>query len=539
MNGPPTGTTPSTAGSRRRHLHAVADTGTPTGPVDTATEATVPPNPAADVTPAPDQTAHSPAAGHLPVLGPDKEMPRAPGGGGISSTDATGGGLADRMAAQVAQSRAWLPPLDPAVFDCYLGELAISIEPYTEADPVAVLASLLAAAGVHLGPGPHLPIGMERHPLVVWPLLIGHTGSGRKGTAWGAAKHLLSAAVPEFVAANIHSGLSSGEGLAAVFATEGGKEGDGPAAGEHRKGGGRRARLLPDDDCRLMAYEPEWASVMARMRREGNTLSATLRAAWEGGNLSTLNVDARVARRGHVGILAHITPGEFKAKVSSTDLAGGTYNRFLPVAVAQSKFLHLPTPPDPDLIARLARELGERLRRAREFGPLALSEPARDAWAELYLEFATHDHDGHAAAQLAEFTGRAAAHCLRLAGLHAAVDGSTRVQPPHLGAAAALVRYSVASASTVLRPGRELAELAAFIAAAGDQGRTREAIRSQHFGRHKTSDQVTALLNQLTTAGHVTVQQRPPATGKGRPAQVYYANPSAKSAVAREPQETP
>ena len=92
--------------------------------------------------------------------------------------------------------------------------------------------------------------------------------------------------------------------------------------------------LLPEGDCRLVAYEPEWASVMARMKREGNTLSATLRAAWEGGNLSTLNVDARVARRAHIGILPHITPKEFNAKVSASDMAGGTYNRFLPVAVS-------------------------------------------------------------------------------------------------------------------------------------------------------------------------------------------------------------
>lgn len=266
MNGPPSGT----AHGRRRHLHAVAGPGAAAPPVDEATES---PGPAAS------QTTGDTLATGTPALS---------GGGGIPSTEATGdptgGGLADRMATQVAHGRAWLPPIDPAVFDCYLGELATKIEPYAEADPVAVLASLLAAAGVHLGPGPHLPIGMERHPLVVWPLLIGHTGSGRKGTAWSAAKHLLSAAVPQFVADNIHSGLSSGEGLAAVFATDRGQEGDAPAGGEGRKGGGRRSRLLPDDDCRLLAYEPEWASVMARMRREGNTLSATLRAAWEGGN---------------------------------------------------------------------------------------------------------------------------------------------------------------------------------------------------------------------------------------------------------------
>lgn len=504
-----------TAHGRRRHLYPVANT-----------------------VPAPDGTPTEPEPDPGP---PTAGTPTHPGAGGISPTEATdrpvGGGLADRMAAQVAQSRAWLPPIEPTVFDCYLGELAVGIEPYSEADPVAVLASLMAAAGVYLGPGPHLPIGLERHPLVVWPLLIGHTGSGRKGTAWGAAKHLLSSAAPEFAAGNVHSGLSSGEGLAAVFATGGGQEGDAPAPGSGRRSGaGRRARLLPDDDCRLLAYEPEWASVMARMRRDGNTLSATLRAAWEGGNLSTLNVDARVARQGHVGILAHITPGEFKAKVSSTDLAGGTYNRFLPIAVAQSKFLHLPVPPDAALIARLAGELADRLDHAYEFGPLALSEPARDTWAELYLEFAGHGDGpgGQAVAQVAEFTSRAPAQCLRVAGLHAVLDRSRLVKPTHLATAAALVRYSVASATTVLRPGRVLADLAAFIAAAGEQGRTREEIRSQHFGRNKTSGEITALLDQLTTAGHVTAGQRPPATGKGRPAQVYRTNPDAKNAVTRE-----
>jgi hypothetical protein len=425
------------------------------------------------------------------------------------------GDVAELMAAQVARARAWLPVVDPAVFDCYLGTLATRIEPYTEADPVGVMVSLLGAAGVHVGQGPHLPIGMERHPLMVWPMLIGHTGSGRKGTAWGAAKQLLTTADTEFVAANVHSGLSSGEGLAAVFATDPNSE---PVGGK-----GKRPRLLPDGDCRLLAYEPEWASVMARMKREGNTLSATLRAAWEGGNLSTLNVDARVARKGHVGILAHITPGEFKAKVSSSDMSGGTYNRFLPVAVGQSKFLHLPTPPDAELMAQLGASLAERLEQAGGYGALAFSADARDVWAGLYLEFGTLPEDEHGSAQLAEFTSRAAPHCLRIAALYAALDRTPLIQPEHLASAAALVRYSIASAAAVLRPTRELADLAAWIGAAGEQGRTRTEITTGYFKGKPPAD-MAALLDRLVQADQVTTTERPRPDGKGgRKATIYTA----------------
>jgi hypothetical protein len=443
--------------------------------------------------------------------------------------------LTARMAAQVGRSRAWLPTIDPAVFDCYLGTLATEIDPYTEADRVGVMASLLAAAGVHVGPDAELPLGTERHPLVVWPLLIGQTGAGKKGTAWGAAKALLlaadHAADTGFVASNIHSGLSTGEGLAAVFAVD--TDHDDTGTGKRRGG----ARMLPEGDVRLLAYEPEWASAMARMKREGNTLSATLRAAWEGGNLTTLNVDARVARRGHVGILAHITPGEFKAKVSASDLAGGTYNRFLPLAVAQSKFLHLPTSPAPEFLADLGTGLAERLEQAGRVTTVGFAPATRDLWAALYLEFATATTpDGPAGERLAEFTSRAAPNCLRVAALYAALDGDTLIQPGHLMAAAALVRYSLASAAAVLRPGddhaRALSQLAAWIADA-DTGRTREEIRSDFYGRNRTASDVAALLAELTAAGRITVTQRASPSGRGRPAEVYTANPNAVNAVTR------
>ena len=54
------------------------------------------------------------------------------------------------------------------------------IEPDTEADPVAVLVTLLAGASAMIGRGPHLMIANTRHPLTVSPLIFGRTADGRK-----------------------------------------------------------------------------------------------------------------------------------------------------------------------------------------------------------------------------------------------------------------------------------------------------------------------------------------------------------------------
>ncbi|MCO1582401.1 YfjI family protein [Crossiella sp. SN42] len=414
---------------------------------------------------------------------------------------------------QLARVRAWLPPVEPAVFDCYLGTLAAQLDPNTEADPVGVMASLLGVVGVHLGPGPHLQIGYERHRLLIWPMLIGATGVGKKGTAYNAAKALLTHADNEFVAMNVHSGLSSGEGLSAVFAVDS-EDGSGKP--------GRKARLLPEGDCRLVAYEPEWASVMARMRREGNTLSAVLRAAWEGGNLSTLNVDARVARQSHVGILAHITPKEFRAKVTAADMAGGTYNRFLPIAVAQSKYLPNPAAADPALLVELGAGLARRLQQAAEFGPVGFTDAGALAWQGLYVEFGSHHGDD---SPVEEFVSRAAPHCLRIAAIYAALEGTDQIGPTHLEAAAALVRYSIASARAVIAPDDTLRRLAAFITEAGPTGRTRTEITTQLFpNARRDGIDPSALLDQLVTAGRIVQSKRPRPDGRpGRGTEVYTA----------------
>ncbi|MFD0485753.1 hypothetical protein ACFQ0O_40935 [Saccharopolyspora spinosporotrichia] len=156
----------------------------------------------------PTASPEAPGTGTGPMLPPDPETER-------------------QALAQIASARAELPARDEAMFETFLGDLVRQVQPTSEADPTNILASLLAGTGVHLGGRPHIRVGDDRHPLLVWPMVIGRTGIGRKGAGWSAAKRLLTAADSGFVASNIHSGLTSGEGLTQAFADE--DEGTGPS----------------------------------------------------------------------------------------------------------------------------------------------------------------------------------------------------------------------------------------------------------------------------------------------------------------------
>ncbi len=408
--------------------------------------------------------------------------------------------------AEVARARAALPTVDPAVFDCYLGTLVEAVEPHTEADPLAILASLLCAAGVRLGQDPHVRVGDDPHPLLVWPLIVGRTSAGRKGTSWSSARRLLRAADPDFVSRNVRSGLTSGEGLAAMFVDD-----------DSDTTPGR----LPAGDRRLLMLEPEWAAVMNRMRREGNSLSATLRAAWEGGDLSTLSVNARIAPSSHVGLLAHISPREFRDKVSASDMAGGTYNRFLPLAVARSKFLPEGGAVDDDTMTELGTSLGDRLTAGASLDTIGFTTAASRLWRRLYVEFGRdHGDDG----PVEQFIARAAPNCLRIAAIHAALDFSDAIKPHHLNAAAALVRYSIATARAVFTDTQTPARLLAWIAEAGEQGRTRKDVTTGFFAGKKKAADINALLDQLIDTGRITRSSRPRADGRsGRPTEIYTA----------------
>ncbi|GGT38370.1 DUF3987 domain-containing protein [Nonomuraea spiralis] len=392
------------------------------------------------------------------------------------------------------------PAADPAMFYGLPGELVKVADPSTEADPVGVLVSALSACGAVIGPGPYVQIGNTRHPLLIWPLLFGRTGSGRKGQATDTAEIFLHHAGIGYGDLCV-TGLSSGEGLIERI----------------------RDPDSPDDpggtmDKRLSVTEPEFSTVMARAKREGSTLGTMLRQAWDGRTLAVLTRNAYRASNPHIAIIGHITPKEFRMRLAEADMAGGSYNRFLPVYVERSKRLPIPEGVAPDLLARLSGRLHDAVKAARQIKRIALDEDARAQWStELYEEFTAADDEDHA---WTEFTRRSAPYCLRIAALYAALDARTHITTTDLGAAAALVRYSIASAVFVLDKQMrdpKIDRIRRALDQAAGTGMTRSEI-SALFSRNVPKQILDELLTSLTATGQYETFTTP--TG-GRPSLRY------------------
>ncbi|MFF2044022.1 hypothetical protein ACFVVX_26745 [Kitasatospora sp. NPDC058170] len=410
------------------------------------------------------------------------------------------------------------PVPDMAVFQGMVGHTVRALDPTTEADPVGVLVNLLSGAGAMLGPTstgsadccPHLRIGNDRHPALIWGLTIGATAAGRKGAATNTAKLLLSAAAPGFAKDCCLSGLSSGEGLIEAV-----RDGD-PSK--------------KDDpghvDKRRWIVESEYGITMARARREGSSLGGVLRQAWNGEDLGVMNREALKATAPHIAIIGHISPRELRAKMQDSEMAGGTYNRYLPVFVHRNLILAESRGADPQLVDSLAATWRAALADARQAGEITLDDTARTLWRDGIYPALCGDEDGDG--PLAEFTARAAPYTLRLAMVYALLDRRRHIAEEHLTAAHALVAYSRASAAHVLGLSEhttgdpKLDKLAAAVRAAGPRGLTGDEVyRLFKKATKDERDRLVAALLQIEGYGSAQIP------GAGRHATVLlYAPPA-------------
>ena len=156
------------------------------------------------------------------------------------------------------------PVLDDAALYGRAGEVVRTLEPHTEADRAALLASLLVMFGAACNSGPHAIADGAQHPARLAVVLVGKTSRGRKGSAHENTKRVIAEADEAFVDARMVTGLASGEGLIAAV-SDGATDKDGNIVGAV-------------SDKRLGVYEPEWSRVLKVCGREGSTLSAVLRS---------------------------------------------------------------------------------------------------------------------------------------------------------------------------------------------------------------------------------------------------------------------
>lgn len=384
------------------------------------------------------------------------------------------------------KEKAWPIP-DPAIYHGLPGNIVRAIEPHTEADPVAILTQVMTAFGNLIGRGAFFEVEADRHHANIFNLIAGATSKGRKGVSGNHALRPINNLEPVWAEERIMGGLSSAEGL--IYAV--------------------RDELLKGDtvidegvnDKRLLVNEPEFASVLKQAAREGNTLSACLRQAWDGKPLRTLTKNSPMkATNTHISVIAHITIEELLRHLTATDTANGFANRFLFIAVKRSKCL----PRGGEIFKVNFEPLLKRLREAINFskdaGRIEPTEEAWSVWEEVYSELS----EGRPGL-LGAVTSRAEAQTMRLAMIYALMDCSYKIKPEHLLAGLALWDYSFQSAQYIFSDsmGNPVADEILTALKNNPEGLTRTDIYN-YFGRNKKSAEIQQALESLHIKGLVS-----------------------------------
>ncbi|CAN5439702.1 hypothetical protein BH20ACT10_BH20ACT10_25530 [soil metagenome] len=409
-----------------------------------------------------------------------------------------------------ARDAKW-PELDGKALHGLPGEIVRAVEPHTEADRVALLASLLAASGNAMGRGAYIRVGADRHYLNLNIGLVGETSKGRKGMSWNFVRDLVHAADIVWAEDRIMGGLSSGEGL--IYAVRDRRTGE--------DSDGNPTVIDPGaDDKRLMVVEGEFAGPLKTASREGNTLSVLIRQAWDGGRLAALTKNSPMkATDAHISIIGHITKTELMRQLSETDAHNGFANRFLWLLVRRSKALPFGGEWWKVDAAPLVRRLTAAIEHGRGQREVVWGDSSRELWTEVYEELSEGKPGLFGAV-----TSRGEAQTLRLAVLYAVLDRSRTIDEPHLKAALAVWSYAEESALHIFGDltGDEVADkIAAALEEESDEGLTRTDITNL-FGRNKDRGRIDAALILLERLGRVR-REKVETSGRGRPAERWFS----------------
>jgi phage/plasmid primase-like uncharacterized protein len=411
----------------------------------------------------------------------------------------------------ILATRQWPAQLDNAAFHGLVGEFVRAVEPNTESDPAALLVQTLLAFGAFVGRGPHYLVERDEHHANLFATIVGESSKARKGTSAGRIRKMFER-IPDW---KPHvSGLSSGEGVKYHVR-------DPREESKTDKDGVVTIDVVDQGvaDKRLLVFESEFAGVLRACQRQGNTLSATIREAWDSGNLRSLTKNDPVTATGaHIAIVGHITSDELRAELTQTDAANGFANRFLFVAAKRSKLLPFGGDDLGDEVeSGFATRFAEVAQLARTRRRITMASGARTIWEAVYPTLSAGGDGLHGCV-----TGRAEAQVIRLGLIYALVDGAEQIDVPHLLAALAVWQYCDATARYVFGAsvGDRIAdEIMQHLRRAASSGMSRSEIRDA-FGRNQSADRIGAALDLLAQKGYAkseTVQ-----TG-GRPSELWRA----------------
>jgi hypothetical protein len=412
----------------------------------------------------------------------------------------------------------WPEPMTMAAYHGLLGEAVAEIMPHTEADAHALLLQLIVMLGNKIGRGPYFRVGQSQHATNLYALLAGNSSRSRKGTSENEVRALFASdPADHWLLSCIQAGLSTGEGLVNAVRDE--------RWGKNKNG---EPELLDEgvSDKRLLSVESEFASVLAVMKREANTLSSVLRVAWDRGTLQTMTRNAPLKATGTlISVIGHITVDELRAGVDRISISNGLLNRFLFAAVKRSRLLPHGGNVDQDRLHQIADRLNEAVRAAQVVGAVDMTPAAAEMWAAIYPELTT-DYPG----LFGSLVARAEAHTVRLALIYALADRKTVIEPIHLEAALAVWKYSEASARVLFGDmiGDPVADaIVLALKDAGTVGMSRRDL-SFLFNRNVDASRIQQALHMLARLGRARMSRQSQPGKPGRPAEIWHFVPPAR-----------
>ena len=273
------------------------------------------------------------------------------------------------------------------------------------------------------------------------------------------------------------------------------------------------------EDKRLMVVEPEFANVLKQTERQGNTLSVTIRQAWDTGaaRVPDEELPGPGDRRPHLDRRAH--HGRGTEALPDRDGDGQRVRK--PVPVVRRPAVQAPAGggrADEAGLARVQADLRRAVEFARGVGEVRRDDEARELWHALYEQLA-EDRPGVAGSLL----GRGEAHVMRLAMIYALLDCSPLIRAEHLAASAALWDYSEQSVLYVFgdATGDPTADDVLRLLRASPGGVSRTEI-SDFLGRNVRADRLNAALGVLLRARLARSEKRDTGGQPGRPAEVWF-----------------
>jgi hypothetical protein len=413
----------------------------------------------------------------------------------MSDCSYVNGGTPDLLDRSTIEPSDWPQLAKPALY-AFVGEIVGAATEQSEADPAAVLITCLTAVGTALGRTPWIKIADDFHHPRLFSVIVGQSARGRKGTSEGPIRRIFDAAASAVGPMAWKPGpMSSGEGLINAIRDATGDDDPGVV------------------DKRLLIVESEFGAPLRAMRREGNTLSTTLRTAWDGKDLEPITKSKPIkASRPHVGVVGHITKAELDVQLGQVEIFNGFANRFLWCCARRQRLVPLARGLSDEAVERLGNMLTAQLTASMEIERIDFSPDAGRLYVDAY-ERLTAEHDG----LYGVVTSRAEVQVIRIAMIYACLDGSSTIDLQHLYAAFAVWNYCDSSAK-LLFGGTAIDPLEDRVMRALLAGPKSTTELHEHLGNHATSAALSTALARLEKQGRIESAMQP--TG-GRPRIVW------------------